>query len=145
MNKKNENNDFRTSEQFSEDLGSLFEPKQAVSPRVDRAVMDAAAKRLHRRSGVKWKRYACAAAAMIAVGVMLMHINPPTDSIAPVALKKDVNLDGTVDILDAFALARGIESGAADPQWDMNGDSAVNQKDVDVVAMAAVKMKEGVL
>jgi hypothetical protein len=145
MNMKNEKSDFRTSEQFSKDLQPLFEPKQAVSPHVDRAVMDAAARRLRHRDGIKWKRYACAAAAMIAAGVLFLNFNRPVDSPVPIALKNDINQDGAVDILDALALAREIQSAEANPQWDMNGDSAVNQEDVDMVAMAAVKLKEGVL
>lgn len=146
MNMKNEKSDFQTSEQFSKDLSSLFEPKQAVSSRVDRVVMDAAVRRLHRRSGAKWKYYAFAAAAMIVVGVLFLNMNQPVDTLAPVALQKDVNGDGVVDILDAFKLAQHVEStGSPQREWDMNGDGIIDQKDVDTVAMVAVNMKEGVL
>ncbi|MEN8128284.1 MAG: dockerin type I domain-containing protein [Planctomycetota bacterium] len=148
MNPKNDKTDFQTSEQFSKDLSSLFEPKQAVSPRVDRAVMDAAARRLRRRPNLRrWAYWAAsAAAAMVVAGVLFMDFTKPADISAPVALRNDIDRDGAVNILDAFALARKIKSSdTANLQWDMNGDSVVDQKDVDTVAMAAVKMKEGVL
>ena len=148
MNMKNENNDRQPNEQFSKDLSSLFEPQTPVSGRVDRAVMDAAAKRLRHRG--KGRRFAygaaCAAAAMIVVGVLFFNMNQSADNLAQVALQKDVNRDGAVDILDAFKLARHIESAESPKQgWDMNGDGVVDQKDVDTVAMVAVNMKEGAL
>jgi hypothetical protein len=45
-----------------------------------------------------------------------------------------------VDILDAFKLARHIESADADKKWDINEDGVVNGKDVDLVASAAVSL-----
>ena len=58
--------------------------------------------------------------------------------------KGDFDGDGRVDILDAFALARHLES-AHKPKdkWDMNGDGIVDRADVDRIAMAAVSLKRG--
>ena len=71
----------------------------------------------------------------------------PLLSPAPVAAKissKDINKDGQVDILDAFALASRMEAGAAhQDQWDMNDDGQVNQADVDEISAVAVKLEPG--
>jgi hypothetical protein len=46
-----------------------------------------------------------------------------------------------VDILDALALARSIESGRRTrSDWDINADGRVDRLDVDVIAMAAVSI-----
>jgi hypothetical protein len=87
---------------------------------------------------------------------------------------KDIDHNGRVDILDAFLLARQIKaggqlggdrlvlpgvapkagspktdlsrfSGPVSPAWDFNGDGVIDQKDVDAVAMSAVKLKGGAL
>jgi hypothetical protein len=51
-----------------------------------------------------------------------------------------------VDILDAFKLARQIESaGPTEKNWDINGDGLVDRHDVDMVAFAAVRLDKGVL
>lgn len=56
----------------------------------------------------------------------------------------DINGDGRIDILDAFALARTIESGETnkpgDQGWDINQDGELNQLDVDLVALHVVKL-----
>ncbi|MCA9294515.1 MAG: hypothetical protein KDA20_11950 [Phycisphaerales bacterium] len=52
----------------------------------------------------------------------------------------DVDGNARVDILDAFAIARGVQAGNAPASWDVNGDGAVTQADVDVVAHAAVSL-----
>jgi hypothetical protein len=62
-----------------------------------------------------------------------------------VQLAGDVDGNGRVDVLDAFKLARFVESpGGADMQWDINGDGTVDSADVDAVAFSAVRLKEGV-
>jgi hypothetical protein len=65
----------------------------------------------------------------------------------------DIDRNGRVDILDAFKLARQIESAGRteanlslrEQGWDMNGDGLVNRNDVDLVASAAVRLDKGVL
>jgi len=67
----------------------------------------------------------------------------------------DIDLNGRVDILDAFKLARHVESTSTDRTktnlslqkqgWDINGDGLVNRNDVDLVASAAVRLDKGVL
>jgi hypothetical protein len=51
-----------------------------------------------------------------------------------------------VDILDAFKLARYVESAErTEKKWDINGDGLVNSNDVDLVASAAVRLDKGIL
>lgn len=57
--------------------------------------------------------------------------------------REDFDRNGRVDILDAFGLARRLEGAAAPgPEWDLNGDGVVDRRDVDVMAMAAVRIAE---
>jgi hypothetical protein len=56
--------------------------------------------------------------------------------------REDIDRSGEVDILDAFALARRIESGATlRRDWDVNGDGAVDGEDVKQIALAAVSLE----
>jgi hypothetical protein len=56
----------------------------------------------------------------------------------------DVNDDGQVDILDAFALARQLKQGGNKSlQLDVNGDGVVDERDVAVLAARAVKLERG--
>ena len=57
--------------------------------------------------------------------------------------REDYDHNGRVDILDAFALARDIESGSTTGDWDLSGDGAVDRADVDLIAMAAVDLGKG--
>ncbi len=57
------------------------------------------------------------------------------------SVKEDVDGDGQVNILDAFLVARAVESGESlDPAWDMTGDGSVSMTDVDLIANAAVSL-----
>ena len=85
-----------------------------------------------------------AAAAMILVAVRLAH--PPAEqdrSPAPVAMS-EVESKPAVDIVDALKLARRIRARQIDRSHDdFNHDGAVDQHDVDAIAMAAVRLPEG--
>ena len=63
---------------------------------------------------------------------------PPSP--ATMISRKDINKDGQVDILDAFTLARRIQAGAIEENWDINGDGQVNQADVEEISAFAVKL-----
>lgn len=91
-----------------------------------------------------------AAAAMIAMAVRVFvpssAVRAPVASSAqrlPLTQAADVNHDGRVDILDAYVLARKIaRHETLDPMWDLNGDGAIDQKDVDLIAGLAVQSAE---
>jgi hypothetical protein len=53
----------------------------------------------------------------------------------------DVDGNGQIDIRDAFAVARAIQSGQPSmPEWDRNGDGIVDGADVDLIALTAVTL-----
>ena len=58
-------------------------------------------------------------------------------------VREDIDRNGRVDILDAFALARKVEAKSpAEPDWDVNRDGVVDAADVDAIAMKAVALGE---
>ena len=149
MKSENHKNfDFAISDKLADDLKSLYEPGQSVPPQVDRAVMDRASREIqvrprHRRL-LHWHVYAAAAAAVLVVCLLVSDVLK-TGSPEPVAVKMDVNADGTVDMLDAFKLARMMETETPDTRWDMNADGVVDRGDVDTIAHVAVRLKPEVL
>lgn len=152
MNIENEQFDGSISEEFTKDLKSLFESRQSVSPQIDRAVMDQAASRLCCRKNRRFVYGSvCAAVAVAVIIIGFLFLDPSRNadmdrSIEPAAVRMDINKDGTVDVLDAFNLARQLK--ANEPirmEWDINSDGTVDRQDVDQVAFAAVRLKEEVL
>jgi len=168
--------DLKVSPKLSADLNTLFKPQSSVPPEVDRAVMDQANRRFIRRDrphvflsktrvrvfrGAHIWRIAAAAAVIIfafSLDLTTQKPGPTTDSSLTVEARAvDIDRNGRVDILDAFKLARHVESAdytkknlspvssTGQAGWDINGDGLVNRKDVDEVAFAAVRLDKGVL
>lgn len=83
-----------------------------------------------------WKMWLAMAAclALLAMGLWFL-LQPKT------AVRADLNGDGIVDIMDAFALARRIEAGETGP--DLNGDGRIDQQDVEIIATRAVRLNGG--
>jgi len=132
--------------ELRDDLRSLFGAPVKAPPSVDEAVLAAARARFVRRRVrirlVRWAAAAAAAAAIVVLAHVLRGPSQPTRAAAP-AVREDIVGNGRVDILDAFVVARHIDAGEAlDPAWDMTGDGAVGQADVDLIAMAAVRLDE---
>lgn len=96
-----------------------------------------------------------AAAAMVAVVVLIgnpaRNEAPQADMTAMTteeqstqpALPGDLDQDGSVDILDAYALAKRIEQGQPDNDFDLNADGQINQRDIDWIANQAVALNTG--
>jgi hypothetical protein len=157
--------DLKASPKLSAGLSALFEPQRPVPPEVDRAVLDRAHNHFVHRESAKsgrrlrwvglWKVAAAAAVVIFAFSLDLTKKSgPATDRSVPAGIQAiDIDQNGRVDILDAFKLARHIESaGPAEESlslrkqgWDINGDGLVNRDDVDIVAFAAVRLDKGVL
>lgn len=55
----------------------------------------------------------------------------------------DLDDDGSIDILDAYALAKAQQRGETDPQLDLNNDGSINQRDIDWIANRAVALNTG--
>lgn len=160
--------DANVSPRFSEDLGKLFAPDKPVPSHVDRAVAEAArqhlAPRPRRLWRLRWTVPATAAAAILVAASAWWFNIRSTPSVAPTPsapfateaqrfkglsavslVHADVDRNGTVNILDAFTLARHVESKRpSETIWDMNGDGLVDRRDVDAVAFAAVRLRKGV-
>jgi hypothetical protein len=141
--------DRHVSDRLRRDLRALFEPPGAVPARVDKIIRDQARRRLAKPRPLiirlRWAAGITAAAAVVTIGVILYQGPNHQSSIVnhqPVAAgRADVDANGRVDILDAFQLARNIETrGPVAPQWDLNGDGRVDKDDVDLVASAAVRL-----
>jgi len=145
------------SDRLRRDLRGLFEPSGAVPARVDRIILDQAKQRLAQPRRLiirlRWVAGITAAAAVVTVGMILFqgpnHQSSVINHQSVAGGRADVDGNGRVDILDAFQLARRIEargpanltrSGAADTQWDLNGDGRVDKDDVNLVASAAVRL-----
>jgi hypothetical protein len=151
-----ENMDLRIPSKLSADLNALFEPQLGVPPEVDRAVMDRAHKHFAplqsgkgKRLRVHWGWRIAAAAAVIILAFSLDLTKQTVPTTDHLLLSKtqavDIDRNGRVDILDAFKLARHIESaGNMETKWDFNGDGLINRSDVDTVAFVAVRLDKGV-
>jgi hypothetical protein len=53
----------------------------------------------------------------------------------------DVDSNGVVNVLDAFAVARGVRDGRTDSAWDVNADGVVDDRDAEQIAKAAVAVR----
>jgi hypothetical protein len=90
-------------------------------------------------------------AAAITIAVMIVHRDDRqtvADNAAAMSTPVgDANGDGRVDIRDALALARRIETGPVQPTFreDVNGDRVIDRKDVDAIAMMAVSLQAEVV
>ena len=142
------------SSKFSADLKAIFKPDASIPPEVDRAIMDTASQHFIRRQRMpRIFRISAAAAAVIVISLLTLEltISPRSTSLrSDVATAKtakiDIDRNGDENILDAFELARHIESTThPNIKWDINGDGEVNRKDVDYVAYAAVRLDKGVM
>ncbi|MHC4509588.1 MAG: dockerin type I domain-containing protein [Planctomycetota bacterium] len=159
MDHFDEEPDLGVSSKFSAELNSLFTPPLPVPPEVDRAVLDRVHKHFvrpvpaeGRRRRFRWAGLwrLAAAAAVVILAFSLDLTKEPGPAMDQPALTKaqavDIDGNGRVDILDAFTLARRIESaGSTEEHWDINGDGLVDVEDVDMVAFAAVRLDKGVL
>ncbi len=148
----------KVSRLFEASLKELFEPKRSVPPEVDRAVLDRAYRHFGQTPAASGRRgfhpawfwRAAAAAAVIILAFSLDLTKRPEQTTDRPALAEaaatDIDRNGRVDILDAFKLARQIETaGPTEKNWDVNGDGLVDVGDVDMVAFAAVRLDKGVL
>jgi len=126
-------------------LEDLRKTRLLVSPAVDAAVLAKAREHLKGRAGslLPWKPllpWAAMAASFVVVAWLVHTVTRPA---APAAsfVREDINHDGRVDILDAFALARQIESGGTlEARWDINDDGQINRADVGAIAARAVSL-----
>ena len=128
---------------------SQLPPERIFVPRaIDEAVLREAGRKLAKPQSPKfpWRRFiprfamAASLVALLAYG----FIRHSSRSLAPVSAREDLNHDGRVDILDAFALARQLKAGPVPgPGRDINGDGVVDERDVETIAAQAVRLGKG--
>ncbi|MFH1719202.1 MAG: dockerin type I domain-containing protein [Planctomycetota bacterium] len=149
----------KVSTRFETDLKGLFRPQGQVPPEVDRAILSRAGEHFaglgtgkDRRRLLHWRHlWRVAAAAAVIIFAFSLDLTkkpqPPAGrSVRSESRAVDIDRNGRVDILDAFKLARQIESTTtAEEIYDVNGDGLVNRGDVDFIAFAAVRLDKGVL
>ncbi len=156
---RGEENELKPPKKLSDDLGALYRAEAHVPHEVDAAVMRMASRRLERPGrAVPVLRYAQAGAAVAVCLLLAVFITLPamkasrraayreSPTAAELAVREDLDRNGRVDILDAFALARRIEaSRPLKEEWDINLDGRVDGTDVDLIAVAAVSLGRGSL
>ena len=135
-------------QRLSDDLADLYGTPFPVPPQLDRAIAAGARARFARarrsRMVLRLVEVTAAAAALLLV-LWLVEFGPqPTQPVASpgrTPVRHDLDGNGRVNILDAFVLARYIESASTPrPDWDVNGDGRIDRTDVDTVALAAVTL-----
>jgi hypothetical protein len=137
----------RGYDKLQAELAGLHRQVTSVPPEVDRAIVSAAWAHLGgaARRPAQWRPLLpwLAAAACLAflawASQTLFHTGPAAP---PSLAREDVNRDGHLNILDAFALARQIERGLA-AGGDLNRDGVVDHRDVDALAARVVRLEIG--
>jgi hypothetical protein len=132
-----------------EDLRGLYRADIRPSPAVDQAILNRA--RAHvagRKRTLLLRRVAGAAAAVILVAAALIPFRHTDHDWATrqrasrdaSQTRADIDINGAVDIRDALALARRIDEKLTQPNNDLNGDNVIDRRDVDAIAMMAVRL-----
>ncbi len=133
--------DDRMPDGLKADLEVLYRRTVPVPPGVDEAILVLARRR---RVAWPWAMAGSAAAIAAAVGLAVwLHSPGASERFArtPLALAEYTR---TGDIRDAFFLARQLKAGVRPGlRWDTNGDGVVDQRDVDALAMDAVRLSRG--
>src|SRR6476660_2999252 len=110
-----------------------------VPPDVDARVLARAKAHLrkHRRSPLWWAAAAALVAALLLLPLLFSNRQhrPAAHELSAVAANPaDVDGNGTVDIFDAFMLARALKDATPPRQADINGDGVVDAADVAAIA-----------
>src|SRR6266404_2347666 len=118
-----------------------------VPPAIDRAILKTAERQFSPAGGGRsrrdwwWTGLATASAVVVAFTLVTSQWQRVAKGRFAV---EDVNGDGQIDILDAFALARqGKQGSASDKRLDLNGDGIIDEKDAATIAAHAVKLERG--
>jgi len=141
--------------ELARDLSTQHIPP--VPAAVDEAVLDMARRRSitrprHLRQLAPWVAVAAATALATTAWIIWPTTQQSVYPAARIATVRpgDINADGTIDIRDAFILAKALDaqpdtaaSGTTNPlrtDWDMNNDGRIDRRDVDAIALAAVRL-----
>ncbi|MBN1423308.1 hypothetical protein JXA88_02020 [Candidatus Fermentibacteria bacterium] len=118
------------------DLRSLYGAPREVPAEVDDTIRRAVWRHFAATPRARIVRYLFPLAAAAAAAAILAILPLSRESIPG-----DIDGNGEVDILDAFALARRMEATEKiEGGWDMNADGLVDEVDVDLIAAVAVAL-----
>ena len=138
--------DLRLPGQLVEDLNRLFDPPTEIPQTIHTLIADQA---WHRCETIRTRRRIRRWGQVGAVAALVLFLvwfgdAPRRSSLSPAVTAagiEDIDRDGRVNILDAFALAREIDRGTSlSRNWDVNRDGMVDRADVDEIAAAAVSL-----
>lgn len=135
-----------------EDLGALY-PAPRVPATVDARILNNARAAMlrtsHRRRRIlRWTgAVGGAAAAAAAIVLVALHLQTVRPTVSP-TLAGDIDGNGRIDILDAFAVARQIHANGDQPLpvtrtnagIDLDRNGVIDQADVDALASLAVRV-----
>jgi len=136
--------DPRLSDQHAESLRVALRenhetPTDAEFDRVFSGAMRSA--QTTRRNRSAW-RLGVSFAGIAAVLAMAFFIAQPM-STNPTPIAGDLDRNGSIDINDAFALARSLDQGKQPPAIaDITGDARIDQADIDEIVRVAVRLPE---
>jgi hypothetical protein len=121
-------------------LRQAYDPVAPIPPQLDAAILSAArdhfATQRRRRFILHWSAVTAAAATLLIAATLAIHSPAPS-----IALRGDLNGDGRVDMVDAFLLAKQLQSGVKPAAADFYHDGVVDDRDVQLLAQAAVSLK----
>jgi hypothetical protein len=150
MNEREQQNDDQELQAPPRLLAALKQlPRERifVPPAIDGVVLETARRQFPRSAGERnffrswmiWPVFATACAIVVAT----VYVLTPRDHGKTLYSREDLNHDGRVDILDAFALARQVRDGKTAANLDFNGDGVVDRRDAEIIAAHAVKLEKG--
>lgn len=164
----NENEPIDAPRELIDALADLHNERIFIPPSVDESIMAEARKHLGPAPARKkpsniiaWSGWGVAlAASVVLVASLALRSRQSLENVqsestpapaaqiasaSPVFKREDINQDQSVDILDAFALARRLEGGGAiQTKMDFNNDGVIDKSDVDWIARASVKIEKGI-
>ena len=149
---RNESDENELPLELKRHLRDLYRPILLVPPAVDaeilartRAQLESARRAQRVPFMHRWLAAAAGLVLCLGLGSFFWSSRKPGAAF----VREDINHDGRVDILDAFALARRLagpppqvpgRAGESGPLPDINGDGVVDRKDVDALAARAVRL-----
>ena len=147
MNNVPRDEDLKAPPRLIEALRQVSSEGVFVPPAIDKTIIKAAELHLNPsgqgRARRIWWWTALATASAVVVALSLVTIQWQRSPNGWFAVE-DINRDGQIDILDAFALARNVKQGiSSDKNLDLNGDGVIDEKDVATISAHAVKMERG--
>jgi hypothetical protein len=137
------------------DLAQLFRADLKPSPAADQALLSRArayfAGMRKRQRRMRVLEYAIGAAIAAAVILVVVPMSRTDGNMgagraraqAQMEARGDLNYDGITDIRDAMLLARRIDAKQSHEINDYNQDKVVDKRDVDAIAMIAVRLDGG--